>query len=81
MERIVVDPKVMAGKPVIRGTRIPVDAIIRRIADGMTIEEILEEYPNLTREDVKAALKYVERIVRGEDIIPLVKGEHEVSHG
>jgi len=61
MERIVVDPKVMAGKPVIRGTRIPVDAIIRRIADGMTIEEILEEYPNLTREDVKAALEYAER--------------------
>ena len=81
MERIVVDPKVMAGKPVIRGTRIPVDAIIRRIADGMTIEEILEEYPNLTREDVKAALEYAERIVRGEDIIPLVKSEHEVSRG
>ena len=57
MERIVVDPKVMAGKPVIRGTRIPVDAIIRRIADCMTIEE----YPNLTREDVKTALEYTER--------------------
>ena len=61
MERIVVDPKVMAGKPVIRGTRIPVDAIIRRIAEGMTIEEVLEEYPNLTREDVKTALEYTER--------------------
>ena len=81
MEDIVVDPKIMAGKPIIRDTRIPVDAILKRIADGMTVEEILEEYPNLTRENVKAALEYAERIVRGEDIIPIVKGEHEVSSG
>ena len=80
MKRIVVNPKVMVGKPVIRGTRIPVDAIIRRIADGMTIEEILEGYPNLTKEDVKAALMYAESIVRGEDIVPIiVRGKHAVS--
>ncbi|MHA1210227.1 MAG: DUF433 domain-containing protein [Candidatus Freyarchaeota archaeon] len=63
MEEIVVDPKIMTGKPVIRGTRIPVDAILKRIADGMTVEEILEEY------------------IRGEDIIPIVKVEHETSSG
>ncbi|MEX2750303.1 MAG: DUF433 domain-containing protein [Candidatus Freyarchaeota archaeon] len=79
MEDIIVDPNIMAGKPIIRGTRIPVDAILRRIADGMTIAEILEEYPNLTKEKVKAALEYAERIVRGEDIIPIVKGKHEIS--
>ncbi len=81
MEEIIVDPKILAGKPIIRGTRIPVDAILRRIADGMSIEEILEEYPNLTTKKVRAALEYAERIVSGEDIIPIVKGEHEISSG
>ncbi|OYT55084.1 MAG: antitoxin [Candidatus Altiarchaeales archaeon ex4484_2] len=64
--RIVVNPGVMAGKPVIKGTRIPVDAIIHRIADGMSIDEIVEDYPNLKKEDVKAALEYSADLVRGE---------------
>ena len=72
-ERIVVDQKVMVGKPIIKGTRIPVDAIIRRFAEGMSIEEILEEYPNLTTEDIKSALRYAAKVVSGEDVIPLVK--------
>ena len=79
MKRIVVDPKVMVGKPVIRGTRIPIDAILRRIADGWTFEKILEGYPNLTKSDIKAALEYAERIVRGEDIIPEIKVKHAIS--
>lgn len=79
-KRIVVDPEVMVGKPIIRGTRIPVDAIIKRIAEGMTVKEILEDYPNLEEEDIKAALKYSVEIIRGEDIMPLVrKRKHEVS--
>lgn len=56
-ERITINPKVMVGKPVIRGTRIPVDAIIKRLAQGMSTQEILEEYPNLKEEDIKAALE------------------------
>ncbi|MBI2175821.1 DUF433 domain-containing protein [Candidatus Woesearchaeota archaeon] len=79
MKRIVVDPKVMAGKPVVKGTRIPVDAILQRIADGMTIDEILLDYPNITRDDIKAALEYSANVVRGEDIIPEVKGKYAVS--
>ena len=51
-ERIVVNPKIMVGKPIIRGTRIPVDAILKRLADGMSVGEILEEYPNLTGEEI-----------------------------
>ncbi len=72
-ERIVVNPKIMVGKPIIRGTRIPVDAIIKRLADGMSISEILEEYPNLTEEDIRAALRYVSEVVAGEEIIPIVE--------
>ena len=80
MKRIIVDPKVMVGKPVIKGTRIPVDAILRRIAEGMTIEEVLEGYPNLTKDDIKAALTYAESIIRGEDIVPvIIRGKHAVS--
>ncbi len=72
-ERIVVNPKIMVGKPIIKGTRIPVDAILRRLADGMTITEILEEYPNITEEDIRAALRYVSEVVAGEEIIPMVE--------
>lgn len=72
-ERIVVNPKVIVGKPVIKGTRIPVDAIIRRFAEGMSIKEILEEYPNLKEEDIKAALEYAAKVVSGEEVIPVVE--------
>ena len=72
-KRIVVNSKIMAGKPVIKGTRIPVDAIINRLAEGMTIKEIIEDFPNLKKEDIYAALHYSAEIIRGEKIIPLVK--------
>jgi uncharacterized protein (DUF433 family) len=70
-ERIVIDPKIMAGKPVIRGSRVPVDAIVRRIAEGMGIRDVLEDYPNLSEEDVKAALRYAASILEGEEITPV----------
>ena len=70
-KRIVVNPNVMVGKPVIKGTRIPVYTIIRLLAQGMTKKDILEDYPNLTEEDIKAALDYVAEIIEGEDIFPL----------
>ena len=60
-------------KPSIKGTRIPVDAILKRLADGMTISDILEEYPNITEEDIKAALTYVSEVIAGEQIIPMVE--------
>ena len=72
LNRIVVNPKVMVGKPIIKGTRISVDAIIRRLAGGMSLKEILEEYPNLKKEDVKAALEYAARVLAGEEVVPIV---------
>jgi uncharacterized protein (DUF433 family) len=53
--RISQNPKVMVGKPVIRGTRITVELILRRLGDGWSVETILEQYPNLSREDILAA--------------------------
>ena len=79
MKRIIVDPKIMVGKPVIKGTRIPVDAILQRIAEGMTFGEILEDYPNITRDDITAALEYSASLVRGEDVIPEIKGKYAAS--
>ncbi len=70
-ERIVMNPVIMTGKPVIKGTRIPVDMIVRLIAQGMTLQEILEDYPQLTKDDIKAALEYVADMIRGEEVFPM----------
>ncbi len=68
MERIEVNPKKLGGKPVVRGTRIPVALIVRLVAEGMTPEEIVREYPELTLEDVRAALRYAAKLA-GEEVI------------
>ncbi len=64
---ISVDPKVRFGKPVIKGTRIPVDLILGKLAGGMTYEEICEEY-DLTRKEILAVLDYAANHLAGEDI-------------
>ncbi len=56
MDRISMDPEVLSGKPVIKGTRIPVYLIIQLLASGMTEKEILKQYPTLKKQDIKAAL-------------------------
>lgn len=56
--RIEIDPDVMLGKPVIRGTRIPVELLLRKLSEGMSEASLLEAYPHLTREDIKAAIAY-----------------------
>ena len=56
--RITIDPKILVGKPVITGTRIPVYLILNLLAHGKTINDIVEDYPELTKEDVQAAIAY-----------------------
>jgi len=58
LDRIAIDPQVMLGKPVIRGTRITVEILLEKIAAGCSVAEILTDYPRLTREDVLAAVAY-----------------------
>lgn len=60
------DPKVMLGKPIIKGTRITVELVIRKIADGFSIQDILEAYPHLNREQVAAALDFAARMIADE---------------
>jgi uncharacterized protein (DUF433 family) len=59
--RIVCDPKIMLGKPVIRGTRVPVETILRWLGKGMSVDELLGQFPVLKREDVYAAQAYSSR--------------------
>jgi len=69
--RISIDPRIMVGKPVIRGTRIPVELVVRMLAQGISEDEILREYPRLTTEDIRAALDYAARVLAHEDVFPL----------
>lgn len=80
-ERIAIDPKVMAGKPVIRGTRIPVGLVVRMVAQGIPIDEILADYPTLCREDIQAALAYATSSsqITPSDLIRLIEVAHEAG--
>jgi uncharacterized protein (DUF433 family) len=68
-ERIEANPQIMLGKPVIRGTRIPVDLLLRKIGEGATDEELLDAYPRLTREDIRAAVTYAADVVAHEEVV------------
>ena len=69
--RVTVDRKVLAGKPVIKGTRIAVEFILDLLANGWTTEKILENYPQLKKEDILAVLKYVAEVFAEEKVYPL----------
>lgn len=66
--RIEINPNILVGKPVIKGTRIPVYLILNLLAHGYTFERIIKAYPKLTKEDVKAALEYAEHQAKYEEI-------------
>jgi uncharacterized protein (DUF433 family) len=69
--RITVDPKILTGKPIIKGTRIAVEFILDLLANGWTVDDILRNYPQLKREDVIAALKYAAEVLKEERVYPL----------
>ena len=68
-DRIEINPKVMLGKPVIRGTRITVELILRKIAEGANEEALLEAYPHLTRADIQAAARYAADTLAHEETL------------
>jgi uncharacterized protein (DUF433 family) len=69
--RITLNPSILAGKPIIKGTRISVELILDLLANGWTTETILENYPQLKKEDVTAVLKYATKILKEERVYPL----------
>jgi uncharacterized protein (DUF433 family) len=68
-DRITIAPDVMQGKPVIRGTRVPVDLILRKLAEGASESDLLDAYPHLTVDDIRAALAYAAESVSHETIL------------
>ena len=69
--RIVVDPRVQVGKPVIRGTRITVERVVGLLARGWSEADILDEYDHLTRSDIRACLAYAGAVLRSERVYPI----------
>jgi uncharacterized protein (DUF433 family) len=73
--RIVVDPKVMFGKPVIKGTRVTVELILRKLGEGMTDDQIIAHNPHLTRDDIRAAAAFAADHLANEEIV-IASGEN-----
>ncbi|MCK5146227.1 DUF433 domain-containing protein [bacterium] len=71
LERITVDPKIMVGKPTIRGLRITVEQILKALANGISSQELLEDYPELEMEDIRAAFLYAIELVSEEQVFPV----------
>lgn len=72
LSRIIIDPDVLAGKPVVRGTRIPVELVLQRLSQQLDVEELLEAFPRLTRRDIQACVEYAQSLVEGEELYPAV---------
>ena len=81
--RITIDPKIMVGKPVIKGTRVTVELILRQLAQGVSADEILKNYAHLKREDIYVALEYAGGLVEKENVYPLMtkKADAEIITG
>jgi uncharacterized protein (DUF433 family) len=72
-DRIVIDSEILVGKPIIKGTRISVELLLDRVADGWSIDDILRSYPHLTRDDVLAALSFAAELFREERFVAVGK--------
>jgi uncharacterized protein (DUF433 family) len=70
-DRIVIDPKILVGKPVIRDTRIAVEFIIELLSEGWTVSQIIDNYPHLKAEDIQACLGYACRMMKLEKVYPI----------
>jgi uncharacterized protein (DUF433 family) len=68
-DRIEMNPKIMGGKPVIRGTRIPVETILRKLGAGVTVEEIVADHPRLAAEDIRAAQAFAADYIADEELV------------
>jgi uncharacterized protein (DUF433 family) len=71
LERIAINPRIMVGKPVIRGTRLTVEYILGLLAHGTTIEEILEEYPGVEKNDIYACLLFASKTLQDASFVPI----------
>ena len=73
MSRIEINPAILLGKPIISGTRIPVELIVKLVVQRWTDQQIILEYPMLKKEDIQEALSYAQKLVQNEEVYPLLK--------
>ncbi len=71
LARIVVNPKIMSGKPIVKGTRITVEQVLKLLAQGLSPNEILKDYPHLTSDDIAAVLLYAAKVAGEEEVYPI----------
>jgi len=69
--RIVIDPEILCGKPVVKGTRLAVEFIVDLLAQGWTAADVLKNYPGVTQEDILACLAYASAVLRAEKVYPV----------
>jgi len=74
-DRIVIDPAVLAGKPIVRGTRLAVEFIVGLLGHNWSEADILRNYPHLTHEDIAACLQYASEVLKSEKVYPLASAE------
>ena len=74
--RIAIDPEVLGGKPVIRGTRVSVELLLRDLAEGATVEELLKVYPHLVDADIRAAIAYAADTISAEETVAVAVTAH-----
>jgi uncharacterized protein (DUF433 family) len=70
-DRITANPKVMLGKPVVKGTRITVELILRKIAGGFSFDEIIEMYPHITKDDILACVAFAASVIESEETLKI----------
>ncbi len=71
LQLIVVNPKIMGGKLIVKGTRVTVEQLLKLLAQGLTSDEILKDYPHLTKEDISAVLLYAAKVAGEEEVYPV----------
>jgi uncharacterized protein (DUF433 family) len=76
-DRIELNPRVMLGKPIIRGTRIPVELILRKLSEGASEAELLDAYPRLSKADIQAAIRYAADTIAREEVVFIGKASDE----
>lgn len=78
-DRIEINPKVMMGKPVIRGTRLPIELLLRKLSEGATEVDLLDAYPRITREDIQAAIRYAADTLAHEETVILSSSKRSAT--
>ncbi len=80
-DRIVVDPSILAGKPVGKGTRVPVELVLKHLAEDLSVDAVIAAFPRLTLDDIRACIEYAESTIESDLVYPALAGTQTSSPG